>query len=153
LLGCQAFLWRSHCPYGHACRDYLAGARSPWIDAAWSNHPMWMVSSSHYPYPGAWKHLRWLALPWWRGFESSGWIVLFMRVEGEKPLSPDLKGFGVQCLGTFWAEDTRCLLLCPVEWGPTQCGPFDARQPQPSLSAWEAPGPRMVWFTLKFSSF
>jgi hypothetical protein len=29
-----------------------------------------------------------------------------MRVEGENPLSLDLKGFGVQCSGTFWIEDT-----------------------------------------------
>jgi hypothetical protein len=28
-----------------------------------------------------------------------------MRVEGEDPPSPDLKGYGVQCLGTFWVED------------------------------------------------
>jgi hypothetical protein len=37
-----------------------------------------------------------------------------MRVEGEFPLSSDLKGVGVWCSGTFWAEDIRCLLLsCP----------------------------------------
>jgi hypothetical protein len=40
-LGCQAFLWRSHCPYRSTCHDYQAGAQSPWTDVAWSNHPMW----------------------------------------------------------------------------------------------------------------
>jgi hypothetical protein len=32
--------------------------------------------------------------------------VSSMRVEGENPLSPDLKGCGVQRSGTFWAEGT-----------------------------------------------
>jgi hypothetical protein len=32
---------------------------------------------------------------------SLGGIMQSMRVEGENPLSPDLKGFGVRCLGTF----------------------------------------------------
>jgi hypothetical protein len=34
--------------------------------------PCGVVLSLHQPYPVAWKLLRWLALPWWRMFESQG---------------------------------------------------------------------------------
>jgi hypothetical protein len=74
----------------------------------------------------------------------------FTHVEGEKPLSPNMKGFRVQCLGTVWAEGTRCLLLCRAELWPTQRGPFEAWQPQPSLGTQEAPGPHAMWFAPEF---
>jgi hypothetical protein len=79
--------------------------------------------------------------------------VSSMRVEGENPLSPNLKGLEVRRLGTFWAEDTRCLLLCPIGWGASWCGSFRVRQPRPSLGTREAPRPRVVQLTPKFSSF
>jgi hypothetical protein len=52
--------------------------------------------------------------------------VLSMCVEGENPLSPNLKGFRVWCSGTFWANDARCLLLCPA-----RCGSRGAAPPEP----------------------
>jgi hypothetical protein len=47
------------------------------------------------------------------------------RVEGENPLSPDLKGFGVWCSETFWVEDVQCLLLCPTGWAPHGTAPSE----------------------------
>jgi hypothetical protein len=34
-----------------------------------------------------------------------------MRVEGENPLNPDLKGFGVRCSGTQMTRDAYCYAL------------------------------------------
>jgi hypothetical protein len=67
--------------------------------------PCGVVLSSHCPYQLARKLLRWLALAWWRRFECPGGIVSSMRVKGEDPLTTHVKGFGVQCLGIFWAKD------------------------------------------------
>jgi hypothetical protein len=67
-----------------------------------------------------------------------------MHVEGENPLSPDLKSFRVRCSGTFWGEDVRCLLLHPAGWGPVWRGSSGAQQPRPSLGTQEAPRPRVV---------
>jgi hypothetical protein len=47
------------------------------------------------------------------------------RVEGENPLSLDLKGFGVWCSETFWVEDVQCLLLCPTGWAPHGTAPSE----------------------------
>jgi hypothetical protein len=115
--------------------------------------PCGVVLSLHHPYPVAWKLLRRLALPQWRRFECPRGIMSFMRVEGENPLSLDLKGFGVRCLGTFWAEDAQCLLLHPVGWGTAWCGSFRAWWPQPSLNTWEALELHVVQLAPKFSSF
>jgi hypothetical protein len=52
--------------------------------------------------------------------------VSSMHVEGENPLSPNLKGLEVRRLGTLWAEDTRCLLLCPIGWGPRGVDPSES---------------------------
>jgi hypothetical protein len=38
-------------------------------------------------------------------------VVSSMLVKGEDPLSPDLKGFGVQCLGTYWVGPHMAQLL------------------------------------------
>jgi hypothetical protein len=65
-----------------------------------------------------------------------------MRVEGENPLSPDLNGFGVWCSGTFWEEDTCCLLLHPAVWGPPWRGSSGAQHPR--LGTQEALGPHVV---------
>jgi hypothetical protein len=73
-----------------------------------------------------------------------GGIMPSKRVEGENPLSPDFKGFGVRCLGTFWAKDAQCLLLRPAGWGLAWRGFFGARQPRPSLGTQEAPGACVV---------
>jgi hypothetical protein len=48
-----------------------------------------------------------------------------MRVEGVKPLSLDLKGFGVWCSGTFCVKGVRCLSLCPDMWGLAWCGLYE----------------------------
>jgi hypothetical protein len=52
-----------------------------------------------------------------------------MCVKEDKHLSPDMKGFEVRCLGTFYEEGTRYLSLPPARWGPAWCGPFGAWPP------------------------
>jgi hypothetical protein len=93
--------------------------------------PCGVVLSSYHPYPVACKLVRWLALPWWRRFESPGGIMLSMHVEGENHLSPNMKGFGVWCSGTFWTEDTR---LHPIGLWPAWRDSSRSWQPGPSLS-------------------
>jgi hypothetical protein len=71
--------------------------------------PRGAVLSSDHSYLMMGKLLRRFALLQWRRFESVGRGVPFTGVDGEKPLSTDLKGPRVRCSRTFWGETTRCL--------------------------------------------
>jgi hypothetical protein len=82
--------------------------------------PMWAVLGSAHPYSRACRFpRRWVPLvekvrvPWC--------YVSFTCREGERSLTPDVKGLGVQRLGTFRCEDMM-LTVMPSQVGPTQCG-------------------------------
>jgi hypothetical protein len=72
--------------------------------------------------------------------------VLFTHREGERSLSPNIKGLGVQKSGTFWWEDMR-LTIVPCQAGPTRCGSFQAVCPGLLFGSWEVPGSRLACFT------
>jgi hypothetical protein len=98
--------------------------------------PCGVVLSSDHPYPRVCKLLRRFTLLWWRWFESLGeGVVSSMHVEGEKPLSPNLKGFGVQCLGLLGRG--RDAYHCALPGGPL----LGAAPLEPGhYDHWSAPG-------------
>jgi hypothetical protein len=110
LFGCQAFLWRSQHPYGPTHRDCQAGAQSPWIDAAWSNHPRWdgvefTLSLSRGEETIEVVHLALVE----KVQVLVGRFVSTIHVKGEKPFSPDLKSLesGVREPSLQRAHDAR----------------------------------------------
>jgi hypothetical protein len=73
-------------------RDYEAGAQSPWIDVAWSNHPMWDGVGFTLSLSGGEETPEAVRLALVDTVQVlRGRIVPAMRVDREKLFSPDLK--------------------------------------------------------------
>jgi hypothetical protein len=92
LLGCQAFLWRSRCPYGPTRHNCQARAQSPWTDTAWSNFPTWHGVGFKLSLSGDEETFEAVHLALVDKVRIlGGRIVLAIHVKGEKPFSPDMK--------------------------------------------------------------